>query len=334
MLFSSVFVNNEKVINNVTSNVAATLVHEMIHANRTVMINNGLNALNIKEKEEEELIKYAQQKAGHDLNQYRMLLSDVLYKPFVKDFKKFIPIKVKLNNDSSYTVIAYNRETKDYNEFANQKFNSKLENGIDEFLHQIGIELNSQNNKHQITSIIYSFINKKDQPQVLVASDYYHPYSDTERLVHGRENLTPKEFLSQLDEKINNIINRLENANGFEEVLSDTLSYIIISTRNNQLLDLNLVTTNIINSSTASVDEKIAAKLIQQLGVDIIKWFLTSAYTDYYNDEFEKKFKERYDDLLLDFNDLYEANMYNDEPDQYSIDDLNEIISEKTGKSR
>ena len=157
-------VNNNTLNNTVKLNLALTMVHEMIHANRTVMIEDGLNALNIEEKALEELIQYSQETKGHDLNQYRLLLSDVLSQTYAKQFTKYVPIKTKINKDGTYTVIAYNKETKNYNEFANQNFNTKINDKIDEFIKQREKERNSK----KITDTIF-----KAKDELWVIDSYF-----------------------------------------------------------------------------------------------------------------------------------------------------------------
>lgn len=332
--------NDEKIKRNVILNMAVTLVHEMIHVNRTMMVQDGVNPLTIWAKAEEESIKYQQLMKGHDLNQYRMFLSDMLNKPYISEFKKFIPIKRNVNEDGGYSIIAYNRETKNYNEFINQYFNASMDGGIDEYLHQIGIELNNEDNVHKPTTTIYTFIkdNSNGYLDVAVACDYYHPYSSSGRLVNGSDipssKISTEEYKQILNKKVNGAIDRIENAMGFEEIITELLANIIVMTRNRQRLDLDEVTEIIYNSSTVLPDERVMAKFIQQMGIPMLKWFLTSTFTDYYIDELEQIFQERYDDLLLDFNDLYESSQYEDEPNPFSINDINSIVESKVGKKK
>ena len=61
---------------------------------------------------------------------------------------------------------------------------------------------------------------------------------------------------------------------------------------------------------------------------------MKSAYESSYNDYMKNAFKDRYTDLLADVNDLYESTIYEEEPNEFSINDANEIITEYTEKRR
>lgn len=330
--------NDERKRISVILNMVLTLLHEMIHANRVIMIENGLNSTSIKRKSDDELLGYFQQRSGHDLNKYNMLLCNILGKSYVVEFTKYIPIKGRLNKDGSYTIIAYNCETKDYDEFANQHFNANIKDGIDLFLYQIGTELNNKDSNHKITGTIYSFINNDKQQKITIASDYYHSYSRNNKLVDKKDvsssNVPTKEYAQILDKKTSQALDRIKNANGFEEIMTEVIANIIVITRNDKTLNLNFVINTIVNSNSFLPDEKVAAKFIQQMGVDMIKWFLISSYADCYNDYLEKIFQEKYDDLLHVFNNLYEATIHGRELDQFSVDNLNEIVKEKIGKNK
>ena len=292
---------------NVVLNIAFSLIHEMIHANRTIMIEGGLNALNIK-KTDDELLLYGQKKMGYDVEEFVNILSEIINKPYTNDLKKYIPIKVKINKNGSYTVIAFNRETNCFDEFDNHFFNAKMEKDIDKFFHDIGIELE---HSHRVTKTIYTKTNgEKDRASVI--NDYYMPYNKNGKLIQNHEmdhNISTKKFASILDSKTEYVLNRMENSNGFEETLTETLALIIMLTRKDNYLDLDAITTKIIEKDK-SADITMAATLIQRMGIDMIKWYMLSAYSEFYDDELERTFKERYDDLLLDFNDLYESGIY------------------------
>lgn len=123
------------------------------------------------------------------------------------------------------------------------------------------------------------------------------------------------------------IENRLANLYGFEEILTEGIATIILFSRDDEVLNFDNVCDRIINSKGNHDDVKVAVKFLKEMGVDIIKWFLTSAYSEYYIDEFEMIFKDKYDDLLYDFNDIYEANLYGDKQSDYSVKDIDEIVS-------
>ena len=325
--------DDERKKKSINLDIALTIVHEMIHANRTIMIENGLSAFNIKQKIDDEEKKYSQQNDGYNVDQYMNLLNEIIDKPYIVDFKKLIPVKIRTNEDGSYTVIAYNRITKDYDEFKNQLFNVKMEDSVDEFLHNIGLELNNDEINHEKTNTIYSFGNDNYNQKNVVVNDYYIPYNKSGKLINEfnttSSHISNQQYSEKIEEKMEDVLEKFENSDGLEESITEVLADIIIMSRDKDKLELDLITDKIFNSKTAEADEKMGAKLIQKMGPDMIRWFMTSVYSEYYDDIFEKFFEERYDDLLCDFNDLYETVMYNEPPNQFSIDEIEDILDEK-----
>lgn len=307
--------------NTIINNIALTIVHEMIHANRTIFIENGLKASNIEDAMDSELIKRGELNKGHDVDLYDSLLSDVLKLKGYDEFKTYIPIRYILNKDKTGTLIAYNKETKNYEEF-NQKFDISFKDAS-EMIEELSKKINEE--KYKPDYIIYT-PNTKDT-DIVLSSDYYHDdYS-------VRKDVPMKQYAKLQNDKANEIIDTLENQNGFEESLTETLATIIIMTRNDKELDLDRVTEKLMNSVSAE-DEKIMARLINVMGKDMLIWFMKSAYESSYNDYMKNAFKDRYTDLLADVNDLYESTIYEEEPNEFSINDANEIITEYTEKRR
>lgn len=137
--------------------------------------------------------------------------------------------------------------------------------------------------------------------------------------------LASDNYLGKMQDK-DKIEERLANMNGFEELITEAIAIIIMFARNDKTLDLDDVCNKILNSKGNYDDSKVPIKFLKNMGIDIIKWFLTSVYNEYYIDELELIFKDKYDDLLYDFNDIYEANMYGEEPNDYSAKDIDEIV--------
>ncbi len=322
--------DDEKLKNKILANTALTLIHETLHANRTVMIEEGLNASNILNKTDTEIFRYAHIKSGNDLNQYDSLLEKIIDKPFVKDLKTFIPIKITFNKDNSYTVVAYNKEEKYYYIFENQFYQTKPNDNADEFLHQIGLELNEGNHKGKELTTGENLPKKE---KITVASDYIKPFID-KGVSASEQGLSLEEYAKQVDNNLLKATFRMENAEGMEEILTETLALMIIIHRKEEKLDIDNAAQKILNDSSITIDNVIGTKLITAMGTDMIKWFLTSVYEDQYEDKLEKTFQEEYDNLLLDYQDIYDAIKYDDEVYQFSVDDALRIIEEKTGKKR
>lgn len=119
----------------------------------------------------------------------------------------------------------------------------------------------------------------------------------------------------------------------FEEVITDTLAVIIVKTRNDKELNLEEVNNDLQNSK-ADAEIKIGSKLLTNMGIDTIKWFMTAAYENNYYDQFEHTFKDRYDDLVYDISDIHSSVYCEEEINNFSLKEANQIIEEKTSNKR
>lgn len=313
-------------------NLAISMVHEMIHANRTVLIDNGVTTLSLERFKKEEQIRLIQQKQGYDLDVLRYQLSQMLDKPYIKEFKKYIPFNIKEKN-GVYEVLTYNLITKNYEKFSSNDFCDDYSEDKDKFLSAVGFRLN--NTEYEESDIIYSFTGKDTRP--VVACDYvddYKPFFTDEDLSLSFEEINDLE--EDLNYEYEQKVDKLEGKDALEESLTETLAIITIMSRKQKTLDLDIVTTKI-EENEECIDLKVAAKLIRALGKDTIRWFMTSAYEPYYQDKFSTIFEEQYNCLLYDFSNLYSASQYeeNDEKtNKYEINDVNKIIKQKVLKRK
>lgn len=92
--------------------------------------------------------------------------------------------------------------------------------------------------------------------------------------------------------------------NGIEEILTDTIADIIVRTQHDEQLDINKVTSRIIAGEEYGESNIIGAKIVNAMGEDLFKWFMTSQYY--------KLLEDRFGD---DYNYLvsYSYNIYNSE---------------------
>lgn len=129
------------------------------------------------------------------------------------------------------------------------------------------------------------------------------------------EGKTSTDLLLASDNYLGNSLNlkeiskKLYNSRNFEEILTETISTIIEFSKNDTELNLDDVCNKILNSNTVFCI-KVGANFIKNMGIDIIKWFLTSVYNDYYIDELELIFKDNYDKLVSNFGKLYDELLY------------------------
>ena len=302
------------------------ITHEMIHAIRTITIENGLVLVDPEREEEKEREK--QQK--HNIDQYYNLLDQIITKEFVKELHSYVPIKVIMNSDNTYTVIAYNKRTNRFHEFRNQHFTTKL--GEEDSLYEIGLELNNPNSKHKSNEIIRTFIpyDKEELDESAIIEDpyappsigtdqYYHPYSKNHRIIEPNE-LEKHDLEDLLDKKRDFFKKRSDDAKGFEESITEAIALIVMIASNKKYIDLMGIAEKI-NEIEDRTDVRVAANLLSYAGIDFIKWFLTSTFEYSYDDKIEKLFKEKYDLILEKMNELYRET-FKDKPDGALLDRL------------
>lgn len=190
----------------VINNLASVMVHELLHANRTVYIAGGINPYNLVDGFNDKLKKY----------------------------------KVRIN-------------------------------------------MNSEN---------------KDK-YILTSPDYYHNYLDI-----NLDNV--KDYDSYFSDIIKNKIEKtIENQNGLEEAIVETMANLIIRTKDIKDLNLDEEMDFFINNKTTRKEEKIAAHIIKRMGKDFLSWFMLSAYEEVYNNKIYDEFENKYERIIELTNNLY-----------------------------
>lgn len=190
----------------VINNLASVMVHELLHANRTVYIAGGINPYNLVDGFNDKLKKY----------------------------------KVRIN-------------------------------------------MNSDN---------------KDK-YILTAPDYYHNYIDI-----NLDNV--KDYDTYFSDIIKNKIEKtIENQNGLEETIVETMANLIIRTKDIKDLNLDEEMDFFINNKTTRKEEKIAAHIIKRMGKDFLSWFMLSAYEEVYDNKIYDEFENKYERIIELTNNLY-----------------------------
>ncbi len=136
------------------------------------------------------------------------------------------------------------------------------------------------------------------------------------------------DILSEEDES-----DRIYYQGDFEETITEALADMIVKTRNADafiLEDLN----DMIQSSKADMIIKTGSQILTNMGIDTVKWFMTSAYENSYYDKFEHTFGEKYDDLLYDVSDIYTSVYCEDPVNESTVNNVKRILEEKTNKKR
>ena len=326
-------------ISRIVDLVARTIVHEMVHSTRVILVNNGLYYLNVQEK-----MDVLNNSLKHDFFKYRMLLSDMFRDNLALDLDVYVPISLKEHKDGSYTVLTYNRKTKDYDIFEKQFFKTKTTDDLKDsykhkikkiepgdelrmILHSIGKELNDTTQNHQVSKIIMSDININskaiEKNTLLLASSYYHPYSEKDSFYGVK---SAKDIKKLRDD----VFDHLNYAEDFEECITETMADLMYYSRNDDFFDFDKVSKVISDMSMVETYVKLSLYLIKKVGIDFITSFLMSSSHEMVGDYLENVFGEEYDKLLLNFSEIYNNETAGLPVKQEFINNVYNIINKKT----
>lgn len=278
------------------ANIATVLVHEYLHANRTVIYVNGFTLLdtNLVEQERKRLL---QEKNGHDLTQYRMFLSDMLTRDYVKNFMRYIPVKVQVLYNDQYKVVVYDRQQKKFGIIYNYNF----KNNSHDILKSIGESLNQD--KIIFDEIVDPFISNEESNPVLCANCHYQ-YNGRLLETKDLENVKSiQELDNKLDQKEWQLRSYFDRQNALEEVLTQVVAYIVILSKNADTLNIDNIIHKI--SDYVNYDEQVVLKVLQHEQERLLNWFISGLWDPYYENYLEKVFGEKYNLFLNYVSKLY-----------------------------
>lgn len=319
IIINKSFLKELNLDNEFSIQLVTTIVHEMIHANRTILINNGFNSINAEEKNEDELIKYYQLTNKDNVEEYNDLLYEISSNFNISNLS-IVPIKIRKKNNL-LSIIAYDKKSKNYFKYNNIKFDLKT-NDYSFYVNKLSeILLNIEPD-----DIVYTFDDELNKDSIIpLISDYYHKYDN--RIVK-EDNLSMQKYKNQLDRNSFRAKVLLNKQFNFEETITETIANYIVLSMNYD--ELNLEKINEFIQKTCTTEVKICSTLISKMGIDTIKWFIISAYEDVYNDKIREQFKENYDKLLSNISELYESVILDDKPDEEIVNDTLDLINQKT----
>ena len=287
--------NSLKEKENLLLNMCVTIVHETIHANRSIIIENGLSISKIKEIIDNSKIRNPRI-LENGSERYNEIIEYSMNNSNFKLFKRYIPLSIKASTEKN-NVIAYDKDEKNIVVF-DQIENIDYKNS-DELLYKIGTIINKNIKNGNI---------KKKTTNSLVACDYYT----------GDEKLDKNSI-----DKIMDII----YCNGLEEAFTETIAILIICSRNCDKLDFDLLMEKV-EKNAYTEDIKLIVNLIKNTGIEIIKWFMTSVYEDVYINEFERLFNEDYHEFLKSFEIIYNKQIMDEtEPDRLVLSKAKSMIN-------
>ena len=283
---------NGKTREQIINEFASTLVHEMLHANRTILIADSVNGTNIKSEFKRFFNKDKNRLKGYDIDLLDNKLGELCKKGVFDKYTLFVPVDIKVDKDDLITITAFNKMTGNYQVFRNI---DKLYNMVKVINYTSSYDLYEQVaealNKGEYTCV--DTIEPLREPKRLfpsVASDYYLDTDKSSFLKSKSEEESEKIAVEEYEKAARSII----FSRGLEEALTEAFAEIAMFSRLSNDFDLNEYCDAVL--STHVHDEiDVALKVIRICGEDFVKWFLTSAYEEVNTDYLEKVFKEDYD---------------------------------------
>lgn len=120
--------------------------------------------------------------------------------------------------------------------------------------------------------------------------DNIEPFDDYVSLVSNfHMKLIPQNPSNQIYEDISEM---LLTQFSFEEVITELIALIIILSKNDNNLDLDKITDKLLSKNLRPA-YKIITNVIKDMGSELLVWFMTSVYDDYYNYNMQEKIMNR-----------------------------------------
>lgn len=280
--------------------VTITILHELLHANRDIIIKDGITYDSIDVDSAEEMIH-----EKLNIEKYSHILDEMIQNGMFDLFDNIVPLAIIPENNEAM-VVAYDKNKKSFLFYDKQKYGL---NGKITFLN-VGLELNS-NIEHKV-SISIPEVRHYFNGELYDASDYYHQQHIDSSMKYSDDAKLRSKYQIELEE---NII--------------ETIAYLIYSSRKNSSINLESHVQRYQNNGRP-IEEALAAGIIRRMGIDTLKWFILSTHEEEYDDKLYKAYQEKYTDLLLIFNELRNDTLHSREQSDDSIDDAIDIINEKT----
>lgn len=258
-LFSSIL-NTSMTRQEAIDDMADTIIHETLHANRSIIVGNTTPSNNVN-----------MNIMGHDREFFDELLMKVINSGTFDIYQRFIPIYKVNTINGICDVVAYDKETSSYNLYANESFEyMKIGSSLDELL-SIGLELNSEGFNHTPT--------------------FTYPYNnDMLSIIDGAPSIYHQ------NDEMKDVQEKIELQVRFEDMIIMALTKLVLYTRKSSKLDLEKFYNSLGEETSDSI--KFAAQIFYKFGKEGVKWFMLSSYDEVYDDKLYKSFQEDYYRLL------------------------------------
>lgn len=312
----------------VVLNIAVSIVHEIIHKNRDLIIENEINARTFEDKIIKEYFDINAAVNNYDINQLRQNLEQALKLPNIDEFTEIIPVQCLFTEDG-IKVIAYDTETNFFIEVNDINVNSDL--NPETLLLELSNTIEEGLQSKTIKAKIITKDNVDTEAKNTLANSYIPSTKEVYSRIVANKKMDKKELLTKFEFRKEIILRRLQ-ANGFEEILTEALATMIVLARNKETFNLDEIANETKEIFKEDTVLNIGVQFIEDLGIEMLKWFVTSVYEEVYYDYFQKLFDDNYDELLLNFQKIYESELNMEEPKKYNIARIKSIVRSKIKK--
>lgn len=291
--------NEGKLTMDVFDEFVKTVVHEILHSNRTMLLNNTLSYDTYAEMA-------ANEKNSKEIHNYDKYLSEII-DIFGSDmFDNIIPIKVTTKKNNICDIIAYNKERNQYYEYKDINCNDIINNDYEVFLGLLSTKLKGVKKYRLVNDI-----------------------KDVEFIS------TPDSFLLNrdvIDLNYLDAINEIDKQETVEEAFTELFSALIVRDANRE--NINEVLDDISRDDDVHEDVKLACRMVEIGGENIITWFMSSAYDEVYTDKFKELLGSNYDEFLNLFNKIAKLGYDDIEPNFKDLMHMDTILDEVESRRR
>ena len=278
-------------------NLALTIVHEMLHINRTIIINNLPNAYNYQLNLQRDIRRSEQKFSEYDVPKYDRLTERMIREGHLDDFEYFMPVDIKVSATGLVTAVVYNKKTGNFQVYKNTGKDLPLIKLLDydnyeELYTIVGKQVNMGTGKLRCVETLSSLkgdLRGAEKDDTTLSADFYFNLHD-EKLEKA---VTPKDFEEILTNDYKVAIDRMEYGRRLEEAITEALAVIIVYSKNTLEFDLDYYC-DIVVGNDERAENRIAANIIRLGGIELLKWFATSSYDEYYEDKLKKLFGAQY----------------------------------------
>lgn len=277
------------------SNLSVTIIHELLHANRAILINGGINDYN-----KEEILNHLMYSLENEeiLKNNRMALDKVVSEYGIKKFKRYIPYAI-INEGDTYEVFVYNIKKAKFLRFSSNNIEKFME--CEDKWIKIGKDLYDNKEDYDFVDTFDDILKQKDL--VLTAGDFYHNIGELKSKIGNiNEDMSNEDYYNLLLKNHEFLTNRFRQLNSLEESMIEGLANIIELMSGFDFLDYEYIENYLDCIEAHGV---LAIKMYKSFDINLIRWFILSAYDEQYYDMIQQIFGDDYEEVLQIFDDIY-----------------------------